>query len=247
MPRPSMGPSIYAPVVGRGDRLQWMYKVFRLATLKTGASSQRGFQAPLRQLPAAGPDPGGFPGFFNIHTFTPEFEFLRGTDLPITGHRTERQLSQLNSSSSCNPQGKIRNFKLRPSSIGPPEWYQSAYGKELALFFFATRRQTGNESTQYVCPSQVAELVVAPLMKLLEMVTAIGDGDEIAGTLVQSCCAGARAAKSSQFFDVRRLMLDPPTKRRPLPISLMFMPSPIRVLSETIHIRSVSAQSVIHG
>ncbi|KAJ6584156.1 hypothetical protein DFH09DRAFT_1075744 [Mycena vulgaris] len=58
--------SIYAPVVGRGD----MYKVFWLATLKTGASSQRGFQAPLRQLPAAGPDPGGFPGFFNIHTFT---------------------------------------------------------------------------------------------------------------------------------------------------------------------------------
>ncbi|KAJ6587223.1 hypothetical protein DFH09DRAFT_1075207 [Mycena vulgaris] len=58
--------SIYAPVVGRGE----MYKVFRLATLKTGASSQRGFQAPLRQLPAAGPDPGGFPGFFNIHTFT---------------------------------------------------------------------------------------------------------------------------------------------------------------------------------
>ncbi|KAJ6583941.1 hypothetical protein DFH09DRAFT_1075558 [Mycena vulgaris] len=45
-----------------------MYKVFRLATLKTGASSQKGFQAPLRQLPAAGPDPGGFPGFFNIHS-----------------------------------------------------------------------------------------------------------------------------------------------------------------------------------
>ncbi|KAJ6592188.1 hypothetical protein DFH09DRAFT_1073257 [Mycena vulgaris] len=66
--------SIYAPVVGRGD----MYKVFRLATLKTGASSQRGFQAPLRQLPAAGPDPGGFPGFFNIHTFTKFFPILSG-------------------------------------------------------------------------------------------------------------------------------------------------------------------------
>ncbi|KAJ6549268.1 hypothetical protein DFH09DRAFT_1087024 [Mycena vulgaris] len=63
--------SIYAPVVGRGD----MYKVFRLATLKTGASSQRGFQAPLRQLPAAGPDPGGFPGFFNIHTFTESMDY----------------------------------------------------------------------------------------------------------------------------------------------------------------------------
>ncbi|KAJ6580513.1 hypothetical protein DFH09DRAFT_1275669 [Mycena vulgaris] len=80
------GPGIYAPVLSGGDvsgalinfiisecsvrpsQLGGLiYSPFK--GLKTGVPKEC-LQTPLRQLPAAGFDPGGFPGLFNIHTFT---------------------------------------------------------------------------------------------------------------------------------------------------------------------------------